>query len=210
MPCVASALVRLLVAMALAAGLGPICFDVLHWVGRSLHRLPADVLASAGGAVIGAVFVCWRRPNWFIHTWIHEHSHLFVYVLLHGRTPRGLQVSDGRGGAIEHVETDPVRGTLVQIAPYTLPLLLLPVLVVRSLFVTEPGPWRHVLSALVAFAFIHHLQALFHNIRLNWRGEDADLVKVGRPLAFVLIAIALMLLSAWVLRALWHGFPSGW
>lgn len=203
------ALVRLLVAIALAAGLGPICFDVLHWVARGLRWPPPDVAATAGGAALGLLFILWRKPNWFIHTGVHELCHLIMCLLVFVR-PTAIAVTDGRGGAVEHIETDPVRATLIQIAPYTVPLLLLPALATRHFIITAPGPWRHALSAAVAFLFVHHLQALYHNIRLNVSGDQADLVKVGRPLSFVLIALFQMLVSAWVLRALWTGLESGW
>ncbi len=52
--------------------------------------------------------------------------HLIVCLLVFIR-PTGISVTDGRGGAFEHVETGPIRSTLIQIAPYTLPLLLTPV-----------------------------------------------------------------------------------
>lgn len=201
-------IVRLLVAAALAAGLGPICWDVLQWAARSLRWPPPDLLATAGGAAAGLLFVIWRRPNWFIHTAVHELCHLVACLVLFVR-PTGITVTDGDGGAVEHVETDPVRGTIIQVAPYTLPLLLAPVLVVRHFIITEPDPWRHVLSAAVGFFYAHHIQALFHNIRLNWTGDQADLVKAGRPLSFVLIALSLLLITAWTLRALWSGYASG-
>lgn len=203
------ALVRLLVAIALAAALGPICFDVLHWAARHLRWPPPDAAATIGGAGLGVLFILWRRPNWFIHTAVHELCHLVVCLLVFVR-PTGISVTDGRGGAVEHIETGPVRSTLIQIAPYTLPLLLTPVLVVRHFIITDPEPWRHVLSGLAAFLYVTHLQALYHNIRINISGEQADLVKVGRPLSFVLIALAMMLVSAWVLRALSTGMPSGY
>lgn len=203
-------LVRLLVGIALAAGAGPICWDVLLWAAKGVRWPIPDAIATLGGGALGILFVFWRRPNGFIHTYIHEHCHLFVYVALHGRTPMGLHVSDGQGGALEHIETDPIRSTIVQIAPYTLPLLLLPALVARHFFVSEPGAWRHVLSGAVAFLFATHLQGLYHNVRINISGNQSDLVKVGRPLSFVLISLVLMLVSAWTLRALWTGFASGY
>lgn len=203
-------LVRFLVGAALAVGAGPLCWVILTWASRCVRWPVPDTLASIGGAVGAILFVFWRRPNGFIHTYIHEHCHLLVYMALHGRTPVGLQVSDGHGGALEHLETDPIRATIVQIAPYTLPLLLLPVLITRHLFITEPGPWRQVLSATVAFLAITHVHGLYHNIRINFSGDQSDLVKVGRPLAVVLIVLVLMLVSAWTLRTLWTGYPSGW
>lgn len=200
------ALVSLLVAIALALGLGPICFDVLRWAAATLRWPPPDLFAVAGGAAAGVLFILWRKPNWFIHTAVHELCHLVVCLLVFVR-PTGITVTDGRGGAVEHVEADPLRSTLIRIAPYTLPLLLTPVLVVRHFIITGPEPWREALSAGAAFLYITHLQALYHNIRLNVSGEQSDLVRIGRPLSFVLIALALLLVTAWTLRALWAG-PS--
>jgi len=203
-------LVSLLVAVALAAGLGPICFDLLVWSARVLRFPLPDTIATIGGAVLGLAFACWRRPSWFAHTWVHEHAHVVVYALLHLRWPSGLYVTDGKGGEVEHFETDPIRGALVRIAPYTLPLLLTPVLLLRQFAVTTPGPWRQVLSGLAAFLVIHHLQALYHNIRINLSGDQSDLVKVGRPLSFVLIVLSVLLLAAWTIRVLWKGMSSGY
>ena len=206
---VLGALVRLLVAIALAIGLGPICFDVLHWAARGLRWPPPDAAATVAGAGLGLMFMLWRKPNWFIHTAVHELCHLIVCLLVFVR-PTGISVTDGRGGAVEHIETGPIRSTLIQIAPYTLPLLLIPALITRHFIVTGPDPWRHVLSAVVAFLWVTHLQALYHNIRINISGDQADLVKVGRPLSFVLIALSLLLVSAWTVRALYTGMPSGY
>ena len=64
-------------------------------------------------------------------------------------------------------------------------------------------------SAAVAFLAITHLQSLYHNVRINLSGDQADLVKVGRPLSFVLIALVMMLVAAWTIRVLWSGLPSG-
>lgn len=205
-----NAIVRFLIAVGLAAGCGPFCWQLLAWAARGLPWPLPDTAATLGGAALGLLLAFWSRPNWFFHTWLHEHAHLIVYVLLHWRTPTGLQVTDGRGGALEHLETDPFRATLVQIAPYTLPLLLLPALALRHYAVVEPGVPRHIISGLVGFLFLHHLQGLYHNVRINWKGSQADLVKVGRPLSFVLIVLVLMLVTAWTLRALSVGAPSGW
>lgn len=201
-------IVRLLVAAALAAALGPICFDVLQWAARVVRWPLPDTVASIAGAAVGLLFLFWRKPNWFIHTAVHELCHLVVCLLVFVR-PTGITVTDGRGGAVEHIETDPIRSTLIQIAPYTLPLLLIPVLIVRQFIIIAPGSWRHALSAAVAFLAITHLQALYHNVRINLSGDQADLVKVGRPLSFVLIALVMMLVAAWTIRVLWGGLPSG-
>lgn len=202
-------IVRLLVAIALAAGLGPICFDVVRWAGLGLSWVLPDAAATLGGAAAGLLFIFWRAPNAFVHTAVHELCHFLVCLVVFVR-PTGITITDGRGGAVEHLETDPIRSTLIQIAPYTLPLLLIPVLVLRQFVITGPDPWRHVLSAAVAFLFVTHLQSLYHNVRINLSGDQADLVKVGRPLSFVLIVLVLMLVAAWTIRVLWSGAISGY
>ncbi len=200
---------RLLIAVALAVGLGPICFDVLQWAAKGIVWPLPDTIASVGGGALGLLFIFWRRPNAFVHTAVHEICHLLVCLLVFVR-PTGISVTDGRGGQVEHVETDAIRSTLIQIAPYTLPLLLLPALVVRHFIVVAPGSWRHALSAAVAFLFVTHLQSLYHNVRINISGDQADLVKVGRPLSFVLIGLVLILVAAWTIRALWSGAASAY
>ena len=201
-------IVRFLVAIALGAALGPICFDLLHWAARVVRWPLPDTIASVAGAALGLLLLFWRKPNWFLHTAVHELCHFTACLLVLVR-PTGISITDGRGGAVEHIETDPIRSTIIQIAPYTLPLLLAPVQIVRQFIVLDPGPWRHGLSAVVALLAITHLQALYHNVRINVSGDQADLVKVGRPLSFVLIALALMLIAAWTIRVLWSGQPSG-
>ncbi|MEK7415597.1 MAG: hypothetical protein AAB263_20010 [Planctomycetota bacterium] len=201
-------IVSLLVAIALAVGAGPLCWYVLQWSALKVTWPPPDAAATTAGAGLGLLFLLWRKPNWFLHTAVHELCHFLVCLLVFVR-PTGISITDGKGGAVEHVQTDPVRSTIISIAPYTLPLLLLPVLAIRHFVITSPDPWRHVMSGLCALLFVTHLQGLFHNVRINITGDQSDLVKVGRPLSAVLITLILMLVTAWTLRALWTGEPSG-
>jgi hypothetical protein len=205
---VLSTIVRLLIALALAAGLLPLAWEVLAWALRGVRWPPPDVWAVSSGGAAGVGLMLWRRPNWFLHTAIHELCHLVACCLLLVR-PTGISITDGRGGAVEHLQTGPIRSTLIAIAPYTLPLLLAPALGARHLLADDPGPWRTALSALSAFLAVTHLHALYHNIRINITGDQSDLVRVGRPLSAVLIAIALMLIAAWTLVALWSGPGAG-
>jgi hypothetical protein len=205
---VVATLVRLLIAIALAIGALPLAWVVLEWALRHARWPLPDTVATLGGGALGLAWMLWRKPNWFWHTAVHELCHLVTCWLLWVKVS-GISISDGKGGAVEHVETDPLRSTLIAIAPYTLPLVLLPALVARHWFVTDPGPWRTALSALCAFLFATHLHGLFHNVRINITGDQADLVKVGRPLSLVLIALVLVLVTAWGLRALSLGADSG-
>lgn len=194
--------IRLLAAAGLAVAALPSCWELLRRSWLALPWPPSDALPLAVGAAAGILVVLWRRPNWLIHTIIHELCHVVACILLLvGFYPLSFRASNGRGGSVEHARTDPVRGTLIQIAPYTLPLLLAPALLVRQ-FIPLPAPWPEALGAAIAFLYAHHLQALYHNVRLNISGDQADLVKVGRPLALVLIAAALLLVTAWTLRVL--------
>jgi hypothetical protein len=95
-----------------------------------------------------------------------------------------------------------VRATVIALAPYTLPVLLAPVLVLR-IFAPEPSIWRATLAAAAGFFFVHHLHGLWHNVRLNFWGRQADLAKAGRPLSAVVISGVLCLVLTWWLDVLW-------
>lgn len=194
------ALVRFLVALVVGGLLLP---PVLSWVVTLVQArwtLPQDPWAVAVGAGLGLLMMLLWRPSWFWHTWVHEHCHLVACLVLFTKV-RGLSATDGRGGAVDYDAVDALRGTLIAIAPYTLPLLLLPLLLAQELL--PAGPWRQVATGLVALAFFTHLHGLWHNIRLNLTGSDSDLVRTGRPLAAVLIVLGLALTVALVLFALW-------
>ena len=113
-----------------------------------------------------------------------------------------FRVTGDQGGAVGHESVDPFRGTIISIAPYTLPLLLAIALGFR-MWVDDPSHVRTFLSGFCGLLFIHHLQALYHNVRINMWGKQADLVKVGRPLSAVLIATALLFTTAWTVVVLW-------
>lgn len=193
-----AAVLKLIVAVALG-------LTLLPWSATGLASQldargwwpPHDPWSVLIGVGLAVPLVLWQRPNWFIHTFVHELCHLFVSILVLFRLPRDFRASAGQGGFVMHVKTDPVRTTLIAIAPYALPLLLVPVLIARMI-VTAPGTWRSVLSGAVAFLVVHHLHALYYNIRLNLWSKEADLVRVGRPLSFVLIATAAIWVGRWV------------
>ncbi len=162
-------------------------------------RFPVAVIIGTG---LGLGFLFLRRPNLLLHTLVHEACHALLCLLLFVRL-RGIRATDGRGGEVEHDQADPLRTTLIAIAPYTLPLLLGPALLARMWW--HEGIAAMILAGLCAFLFITHLQGLALNIRLNFWGSDADLPKVGRFLALVLIAGVLLLLTAAVINVLWAG-----
>jgi hypothetical protein len=200
------AVLSAVVAVALAVVGLPWCALILYrvWlshVWQAHDRLPQDPFAVLMGLLMGLALVLWKKPNWLLHTSIHECCHLLACLGLFVPV-RSFQASDGQGGMVTHDRPDPLRDTLIAIAPYTIPFLLVPALLARVL--VPEGPWRALTSGLSAFAFVQHLQGLYHNIRLNFWGKDSDLARVGRPLSGVLIAGALMLVAAWVINTLWE------
>lgn len=164
------------------------------------HRVPADVVAITAGLALGLMLIAFRRPNWLLHTFLHECAHALVCVLLLVRV-RGMRFSDGRGGEVEHDPVGPVRTMLILLAPYTLPVVLGPLLLARY-FLVEP-PWRAPLSALVACAWLTHVTGLAHNLRLNLWPTDGDLARTGRLFGLAVSVSALLLLTAATVAVLW-------
>jgi len=199
-------LISLCVAVALAVFAIPWCAHLLTdvWLTRiwqAPQPWPEHPLAAGIGAGLGVALMLWRKPNWLIHTTFHELCHaLACWSLWVG--VRGFATSDGRGGKVEYNQCDPFRDTIIAIAPYTLPLLLIPALVAHRL-VPSDSQWEAVATGVVAFTWFNHLQGLFHNVRLNFWGGEGDLAKVGRPLSLVLIAGVLMLTTALTIHELW-------
>ncbi len=196
------------IAVALAIAALPWCWAVL----RSAWRLasiqahgpwPADPRArSPAGWSPACASTVWKRPNWFVHTAVHELCHLLMCMALFVPV-NSFRATRGQGGEVTHLRIDAVRETLISIAPYTVPLVLLPVLL--ALHYAPAGPWHALATGCTGFAYVHHLNGLFHNVRLNAHGTGSDLVKIGRPLSLVLILGTLMLLTAWVITLLGEG-----
>lgn len=192
-----------LISIPLAALIALIALPLLgRWLAHlwlGLVGPPQDQAQLAAGVGFCALLVWWRRPNWLIHTTIHETCHALVCVLL--LVPvRRFQVSDGQGGAVLHDQVDWLRTTLIAIAPYTVPLLLVPALIAQE-FV--PPEWRPAATFAVGLLAVHHLHGLWHNVRLNFLGKQSDLARIGRLLSLVLIACALLGLAGLLMRVLW-------
>ncbi len=199
---------RLVVALVLALFVLPLVFDLVLLVLRERwHRWPEDALPAALGAALGLALMLWRRPSMLLHTFLHELAHACACWLLFVRV-HGFQVTRRKGGEVEHDACDPVRHTLILIAPYTVPMVLLPLAIAQEC--VAPGVARQILSGLVAWAFFSHLHGLWLNISGNCLGEESDLYKVGRPLSFVAILGALALTLAGTVWTLWDSPLRQW
>jgi hypothetical protein len=189
----------LLALLVLLAGV-PICLDVMLEVIDARRHAPEDPLWFAGGLLLGVALIFFKRPNWLLHTALHEACHWLACLALGVRVHR-VMASDGRGGEVEHAHTGPVRTALIALAPYIVPLVLGPLLIARAF--TPEGLTRSLLAALCAIAYLTHLTGLVHNVRLNLRDPKGDLAKVGRPLALVVILCGVLLVTALTIAVLW-------
>jgi hypothetical protein len=191
---------RFLVALLVLLGGVPLCVDLLLRVIDIRRHAPEDPIWLALGLLLGLALIFFKRPNWLLHTALHEACHWLACLALGVRVHR-VMASDGRGGEVEHAQTGPVRTTLIALAPYTVPLVLGPLLLARAL--TAEGWARSLLTALAAIAYLAHLTGLVHNIRLNLRDPKGDLAKAGRPLALVVILCGAILVTALTIAVLW-------
>ena len=133
------------------------------------HGWPQDARALGLGLGLGLVLAWWKRPNWLLHTFVHESCHALMCAML-WIPVRSFKVSDGMGGAVEHGQTDYPRTVLIAIAPYIVPLLLIPALLAQQYFSLHYRPWA---TCIVGALVIQHLTGLYHNIRLNYHGSRA-------------------------------------
>ncbi len=203
-----SAILRLVVAVLLALFVLPLIFNlVLQVASERWQRWPEDPLPVAIGLVVGLALIFWRRPSGLLHTFLHELAHACACWLLFVRV-HGFQVTRRKGGEVEHDACDPIRHTLILIAPYTVPMVLLPLAIAQECL--APGLARQILSGLVAWAFFSHLHGLWLNVSGNCLGTEADLYKVGRPLSFVAILGALALTFASTVWILWDSPLRQW
>lgn len=197
-----SAAVRLVIGVTLAIVVLPWCFALLWYRIGLAYGTPFHPWSLLIGLAVASALVWWRKPNWLIHTLIHESCHAVVCVLLRVKIT-AFQATDGQGGAVIHRKVDPLRTTLIALAPYTLPLLLAPVLVLRHI-TPAPSTLAMVLNFLVGFLTVHHLHGLYHNVRINFWGRQADLTRAGKVLSLVVITGVHALLAAWWVAVIWR------
>lgn len=196
-------LIKFIVAIIVGITVLPWCAYLLADLWRNLPGwMPRqNSYATSGGLLVGVGLLWARRPQAYIHTLIHETCHAILCIVFFVKI-NSFKVTDGNGGCVGHERVDPFRATFISIAPYTLPLLLGMVLLSRQ-YLTLDKLWLQITGALAGFLLIHHYHAVYHNVRINISGKQSDLVKVGRPLSFVLIACGLLLTTYWWLRVMW-------
>ena len=192
-------IMRWIIALIICCTVLPWSVHLLDQTWQQRHFVPTHGLAVLSGLFLGIALVFWKKPNWLIHTLIHESAHALACLLL-GVRIRNFQASDGKGGMVVHDKTGPIRSTIISLAPYTIPLILIPLFII-DVFLRDP---THVLimSGLISFAYVHHLHGLYHNVRLNFWGKQADLSKAGKALSIACICSCLALVSAWTIRVL--------
>lgn len=200
-------LFSLLLAIPLAIFALPWCWNIVvhqftSHISAAANPYPEYPLAVGIGLALGLILMLWKKPDWLIHTTIHELCHALACLILFVRI-RGFATSDGEGGKVTYdAPSDPFRDIIIGIAPYTFPLVLTIALLIHR-FVPMTDPWPAIATGIASFAYLHHIHGLYHNIRINFWGSEGDLSRVGRPLSFVLIAGVLLLVSAWTIHELW-------
>ena len=183
-----------------------------HGITSCEHMVWHDDSRPMGQPTTGFRLFAWRlcarpvtdfmeKPNWLIHTLIHEACHALMCIIFFVKI-HDFRATHGQGGVVAHDKTDPLRHLFILLAPYTIPLVLGPLLLARWYWADHPSamPW---LQAACAWAIIHHLHGLYHNIRINFWGKDADLTKAGKPLSVVVIATVLLATLGLTARVIW-------
>ena len=187
----------------------PWCWLVLMqtWNGRVLRGPPPDEYALLAGLLLGLVLMFWRKPNLFLHTWLHENAHALMCVLLWVRVG-SISATSGQGGETRHEPIDPLRAVPILIAPYVLPLVLGPLLLGRWL--CPAGTLQAILTFTCGLGIWLHLHGLWLNLRLNSFGKGADIPRVGHLLSYALVACSLLLLAAACVVVLYSSQPPLW
>lgn len=197
MPTMLGFLVGTAVACGLAILVVPLSWAAFTQALDNAPRLPRDPWFLLAGMLIGLVSQVTGRPSLLFRAIVHESAHALACLVLFVPI-RGFMASRTEGGFVQHVKTGPIRTVLILIAPYVLPLLLAPPLIV-AFFQHQPSPWREIVTAWCGGATIVHVGHLLWNMRHNWWGKESDLRRIGWPLSLILIALAAIWIGvAWL------------
>jgi len=153
------------------------------------------------GLIAGAL-VSWRlRNSVFVHAWVHEATHAVVAALLLVKVDFFVAKPDG-SGQIQHASSGNLRNAIISLAPYSFPLVLGPMLLVREIL--RPGLPVAIASFLSAGAVVFHLAFLWRNLRVNFPRPGSDIAKTGRVASTGVIAVSLIWVLRWSMEALWR------
>ena len=158
-----------------------------------------DQAALLVGLAVGLLLAYWYRSQHFLQTLHHECCHALTCLIL-GVPVKAFSVSDQSGGAVVHGAVDPLRTTVISLAPYVLALPIMLLLVLLLLF---DGAWlRWSCLGLVGALLPPHYRSLWSQVRRNWRGRESDLYRAGWLLSIAVIVVAQVLLLGWILRGI--------
>jgi len=174
----------------------------------SLEAIKWFLFGLAAYLLFYALFLRGRIAFWEVFD--HELTHLFVSVLFFQK-PKQFVVAPGQADGWVAWEGG-CGYTFIVLAPYFLPLLVLPLLPVRC-FVSAP-PFSVVLDILLGVALGFHLGAL---VSSELRLRQSDLRNVGIIVSLVwifLFSIVLLVIVLYVVSgdcaAILDYFKNGW
>ena len=197
----------------IGVALGVFALPVLaRWAWHEITAAPWPPFAwwaLLAGAGLAFLMHLWRKPTYFLHTYLHENAHAAMCLVL--RVPiKGFSATDGEGGAGVHTKVDPFRTVLILIAPYVAPFYLAPALGLRQILPMiwpETGQgWPLIgLQFVVGLAIGWQVWDLWRNVRYNFIGRDSDLQRIGQILAVILMSLAWILIAVWTVWAVSSG-----
>jgi hypothetical protein len=157
---------RRLLNLALVIALAPLIFGFIYEGAAylaSVFTLDATKWFLAGTALFLFVYLLFLNSNIaFIEHFLHESEHAVVSFIFTRKLPSRMEIDPAKGSKVVLPKTG---GCLVDLAPYYLPLLALPLLVAKalvdlaySLFKAIPSPYLDgAFDALIGAAFVFHL-----------------------------------------------------
>lgn len=177
-------MIKKLVLLIFAALLAVLfLLNLVAFFGCHEQFLPlASWLPFALGFVLYALVACafCKFLGWdfgFAITFVHELNHM-VFAALHLRKVSSFNAHESKGGEMTYAGKPT---PLIALAPYSVPLVSLPLLPIGALVIESAAPW---VAGAVGFTLAFHFHSLKHDFHLG----QTDLYIFGLPfsLAFIL------------------------